>query len=167
MLEKEKSKRTKSDDKTVKELEAKVKVSDQRINKVESKVESISADMLKQQTYHLQLQKKQEEQANRPSISGTKDELYQREKEHNAELRTVIDSQNKRLEKSADSDRKRVNANMVFNMKIAGAKASQETLNSIQSIDLDKLKLFQSQIGGMLSLGQVSPIQPDDLEHEK
>ncbi len=53
-------------------------------------------------------------------------------------------------------------------MRIAGAMASQETLNSLQSIDYDKLKLFQSQIGGMLSLGQVSPIQPDDLgEHDK
>ena len=142
MLEKEKSKRTKSDDKTVKELEAKVKVSDQRINKVESKVESISADMLKQQTFHLQLQKKQEEQANRPSISGTKDELYQREKEHNAELRTVIDSQNKRLEKSADSDRKRVNASKEFIMRLAGVQASQVALNSLQSIDYGKLKLF-------------------------
>jgi hypothetical protein len=82
-------------------------------------------------------------------------------------LRSFIESQNERLEKSADSDRKRVNANMEFNMRIAGAKASQETLNSLQSIDYHKLKLFQSQIGGMLSLGQVSPIQPDDLEHEK
>ena len=123
----------------MKELATKVKVSDQRIGKVEN----VGAEILKQQqTIKLQLQKQQEEQANRPSISRTKDELYQREKEHNAELRTVIDSQNERLEKSADSDRKRVNANMEFNMRLAGAQASQVTLNSLQSIDYEKLKLF-------------------------
>ena len=77
MLEKEKSKRTKSDDKTVKELATKVKVSDQRIGKVEN----VGAEILKQQqTIKLQLQKQQEEQANRPSISRTKDKLYHREK---------------------------------------------------------------------------------------
>ena len=43
MLEKEKSKRRKSDDKTVKELEAKVKVSGQRIGKVEN----VGAEILK------------------------------------------------------------------------------------------------------------------------
>jgi hypothetical protein len=160
-LEKEKSKRTKSDDKTVKELVDKVKASDQRIGKVEN----VGAEILKQQQMlQLQLRKHQEEQANRPSISGTKDELYQREKEHNADLRTFIESQNERLKEAAESDRKRVDANMEFNFRLTGAQAAQTTLNSLQSIDYDKLKLFQTEIGGMLSLGQVSQIQPNDLK---
>ena len=53
---------------------------------------------------------------------------------------------------------------MEFNFSLTGAQAAQTTLNSLQSIDYDKLKLFQTEIGGMLSLGQVSQIQPDDLK---
>ncbi len=47
-------------------------------------------------------------------------------------------------------------------MKLQGAQASQVTLNSLRSIDINKLELFRGEIGGMLNLSQAPSISDDD-----